>query len=324
LLSIVLLIALGCSSGGSGGSGKKNAPPAEITLANALIISATAVDAAMGTGGLAGAVGSVPFLQASVAGVGDEGQLAGQPEPGVVLQVAIPPFPVDCDVDGSVTVSGRLANPPTLTVGDRLSGDFGDCEDEPGVVLNGGMDMTFVSFSPSIADCFVDQNQCVAENQLTIDTVLRDLAVTDRGTAFTGKGDMRIAIDTLTSPMSVVQLSGSSLTVSDGTHSETLRDYDTLTTTNLTSGDYEVVASGRLTSSRFDGEIQYETTPAFLGTGTSDPDAGVLRIEGADAATIDVVAQANGVDVNLEIDVDGDGGVDDTQPTTWDAMRALI
>jgi hypothetical protein len=324
LLSIGLLIALGCSSGGSGSSGKKSVAPAEITLGNAPIISATAIDAAMGTGGLAGAVGSLPFLQASVAGAGDERQFAKSSEPGVVLQVAIPPTSVDCDVSGSITVSGRLANPPELTVGDRLSGDFSDCEDDPGVFLNGGLDLTMVNFSDSIADCFLDREQCVAENQLTVDTVLRNLEVTEGEVTLTGKGDMRIAIDTLTPPTSVTQLSGSSLTTSDGTHSDTLRDYDTLTTTNLTSGDYEVVASGRLTSSRFSGEIQYETTPSFLGNGTSDPDSGELHIEGADAATIDVVAQANGVDVNLEIDVDGDGNMDDTQPTTWDDLRALL
>jgi hypothetical protein len=348
LLSISLLIALGCSSGGSGSSGKSTAP-AEITLANALIISATAVDAAMGGSGLAGVGGSIPFLPAPVSGgggasaplsleplplefiglfadlgSGDERQLAGQPEPGVVLQVAIPPILIDCAENGSVTISGEMANPPELTVGDRFSGEFSDCDDGLGVVLNGGLDFTMVSFSQSIADCFENQEQCVAENQLTIDTVLRNLEVTEGEITFTGKGDMRIAIDTLTPPTSVARLSGSSLTASDGTHSETLRDYDTLTTTNLTSGDYEVVASGRLTSSRFSGEIQYATTPSFLGTGTSDPDSGVLRIDGADAATIDVVAQANGVDVNLEIDVDGDGNVDDIKMTTWDDLRALL
>jgi hypothetical protein len=167
----------------------------------------------------------------------------------------------------------------------------------------------------------------VAENQLTIDVVLRDVVVTEvteGGNTFAWNGDTRIAIDTMVPPMSIAQLSGSSLTASDGTHSETLRDYDTLTTTNLTSGDYEVEASGRLTSSRFDGEVQYVTTEFFLGTGASDPNSGVLRIEGADAATIDVVAQANGVDVNLEIDVDGDGSVDDIQMTTWDELRALL
>jgi hypothetical protein len=182
LLSIVLLIALGCSSGGSGGSGSNGTAPAEITLANAPVISASAVDAAMGTGGLAGVGGSIPFLPASESGggdasaalslealsleliwlsadskSGDERHFARPPEPGVALQVAIPPTSFPCSESGSVTVSGEMANPPTLTIGDRFSGDFSNCDDGLGVVLNGGLDFTMVSFSPSIADCFSDE-----------------------------------------------------------------------------------------------------------------------------------------------------------------------
>ena len=87
-----------------------------------------------------------------------------------------------------------------------------------------------------------------------------------------------------------------------------------------------------MTNSRFEGEVRYETTTPFEGTGTSDPDAGELRIEGAAAppadgaaiATIDVKAQPNGVDVHVEIDLDGDGQVDEIEQTTWDDLRALL
>jgi hypothetical protein len=112
--------------------------------------------------------------------------------------------------------------------------------------------------------------------------------------------------------------------VSDGTRSSTLSDYDTLQTRDLESGDYELVASGRLTDTLLGGEVSYVTTQSFLGNGTSDPISGVARIGGADDATIDVVAQANGVDVDLEIDLDGDGNVDETQMTTWDALGELL
>lgn len=331
-LSIVSLIALGCSSGGSGSSGE---PPAEITMLNALVIAATAVDAALRTAGLADVGAAIPLFAASASGGAGALNAASSQQPGVVLQIAIPPIEIDCEADGIITISGRMEDPitPTLTIGDRFSVDFTDCEDNSGVVLNGEMELTLVSFSQSVVDCFFDPNQCVAENELTVDAKLRGFELTEGATTFTGDGDMKIAIDTLTQQDTrIAQLSGRSLTTGDGTHSGTLRDYDTLRTTDLTSGDYVVVASGRLTNSRFEGEVRYETTTPFEGTGTSDPDAGVLRIEGAAAppadgaavATIDVVAQPNGVDVDVEIDLDGDGGVDEIEQTTWDDLRALL
>jgi hypothetical protein len=331
-LLIVSIIALGCSSGGSGSSGE---PPAEITMLNALVIAATAVDAALRVGGLADIGGAIPLFAASASGGGGALKAASSQQPGVALQIAIPPIEIDCEVDGIITISGEIEDPitPTLTIGDRFSVDFTDCENSSGVVLNGEMEFTLVSFSQSVVNCFFDRNQCVAENELTVDAELRDFEQTEGAATITGDGDVTIAIDTLTQQGTrIAQLSGRSLTTGDGTHSGTLRDYDARRTTNLTSGDYEVVASGRLTNNRFEGEVRYETTTPFEGTGTSDPNAGVLRIEGAAAppaddaaiATIDVVAQPNGVDVDVEIDLDGDDEVDEIEQTTWDDLRALL
>ena len=61
------------------------------------------------------------------------------------------------------------------------------------------------------------------------------------------------------------------------------------------------------------------TSLSLQSMGEDYPFVGELRIEGADGAVIVMIAlDAN--TVRLEIDIDGDGAVDDTIDLTWDEL----
>ena len=62
-------------------------------------------------------------------------------------------------------------------------------------------------------------------------------------------------------------------------------------------------------SSAFDGEVQFSTTVAFQGNGDGNPVSGEFLITGADNATIKVIP-LDGLNVRLELDLDGDQAVD--------------
>ena len=61
---------------------------------------------------------------------------------------------------------------------------------------------------------------------------------------------------------------------------------------------------------------------ARKGLDTGYPTAGVLLVEGF-GSSARLIAQANGVDVVIEIDSNNDGEVDDTINTTWQELAAL-
>ena len=64
--------------------------------------------------------------------------------------------------------------------------------------------------------------------------------------------------------------------------------------------------------------LDYETIVPLQATDNQDPESGEILVTGS--GTVRIVIES-GASVRLEIDVDGDGTVDDYQYTTWPALR---
>ncbi len=193
------------------------------------------------------------------------------------------------------------------------------------MILNGGFDFTFVSFSQSIVDCFVF-GSCTGQDQLTVDVVFRNFRATEGAVTVSVDGDQRLEIDTTTPPTSMTTVSGDSLTLSDGAFTQSLSAYFTTVTVNSSTAAYTINGNGTAeVPSLFSDAVIYATTAALtgIGIGVVAPDSGSVLLEGANSATITLIV-LNNVQVQLEIDLDGDGAIDDTQFTTWDELGALL
>ncbi|MCZ6786135.1 MAG: hypothetical protein O7E54_03115 [Planctomycetota bacterium] len=102
-------------------------------------------------------------------------------------------------------------------------------------------------------------------------------------------------------------------------YSGTLRDFRHERTIDTESGDYALSASATASGSRLGGVVTYETTTPFTGTDDDYPDSGEIVYTGARGGTVTVIA-LNDVDVEIQVDFDGDKSTDLTLNTTWDDL----
>jgi hypothetical protein len=311
------------SGGGGGGGGLVNAVPfLAITSNNAFDVSSAVIQAVL-LGFDTAEVGAGPVEPAPAAAAGSLAESGGAPQPFALqvntagggmlaLEIAVGPVTEACDGGGSVTISGNLANPGTLTVGDTLTLQFNNCDDNDGNVLNGRLDLVIraVQGDPN-SDVFL----------VTADTDFTSLTVNDGTDTFSADGSVTVTLDSLAFPVIAQMLSGSSFTLSGAGESYTLSNFtQTLTVDTGIVPDTKVAeASGTLASQVLDGKVDYETTVPIQATGDLDPEAGEILITGADNTTVTIVIE-NVDSVRLDIDSDGDGIVDDVQFTTWAAL----
>ena len=87
---------------------------------------------------------------------------------------------------------------------------------------------------------------------------------------------------------------------------------------------YTLLTSGTLDSSELSGSVTYSTPVTFEGFDANYPNAGVMLIVG-DASSARIIAQANGIDVVVEIysNTTGEGTPDQTIMTTWTELAGL-
>jgi hypothetical protein len=325
--SLACLVA-GCSGGGgsdgssSSGSSAIELPPAEISSANAPIIAGAVTQAAVegsdvgefagfaGGGAIVG--GSADQVFAKIGSVQSnqfeslrERVLTGE------LQAAIPPETTDCAVSGTVTVSGDVANPLTLTGGDTFTLVFDACDDGAGIV-DGTYAMRITSFSGDLLS---------GSFSMSIAVTLTDFELTADGQTVSINGDVSVSMTSSASPTQTVTMTSSSLSVSDGTDSHTLTNYSAVQSIDQLTYAYTLEVSGALSSSAFDGTVTFATSVELVGDGTGYAFSGEIRVTGAQSATIEIIVLDSDL-VRLEIDLDGDGVIDEIVDTTWAELLA--
>lgn len=316
---------------GCGGSGSSNgssiapvvAPPADITSQNAPAIAGAVVQAALGGGGLgsfaglgsgAGSVLADPGSQllSRLGGIqkSQTESLQAKAQSGE-LQALIPETMSPCINSGSVTVSGNIANPTTLSPGDTINLAFSLCDDGAGVV-NGTYAMRITGFTGDLIS---------GSFSFGVTVTLTGFQVTDAGETVTANGDISINLDTSTMPTLTVSVTANSLSMSTGTSSETLTNFSVTESVDELTFAYTMDASGTLTSSAFTGSVTFSTAASLQGDAVGYAFSGELTITGAGSASIRVMV-LDGVFIRLEIDLDGDGDADEFVDTTWDEVFA--
>ena len=310
-LSLAMLVT-GCGGGGSTFGGEDPVSSSfPITGTNGFDVARLSWQAANSTGDIAAfEAGFLPVSGASGATQAAE-QVEG-PNSRVTNIINMVPFDDEreCFVSGTVRSTGDIADPitPALTAGDRFRTEYAACDEGNGEVLDGVVDMTVVDIT---GDFFG------GVFQMSMDIVLESFAVTIAGETTTGHGDASAAIDTLDTPYVEVGVSGSSLAETTSAGTETITNYSTAQTLdgNQVPAEYTLNSSGNLDSSQLPGAVDYSTPTTFVGFEGAFPHTGVLFVEGEDSSAR--LVALDDTNVEIEIDNNGDGVVDEVIQTTW-------
>jgi hypothetical protein len=305
------LLALCISAALTGCGGEEESPAAvelgEITIANAPTIASAVLVAAFESGdlGVFATSDSTPVASAKAA-------------PGALLkygqssymQVPVGPETVPCDFGGTVTMTGDIANPLTLSAGDRITLAYAACDDGESVT-DGTFAMTITAFSGDFVSGMFALGIAVDVTAFQVATAAETV---------TADGDISVTLNALSSPTLAVTLASTSLAVGSNGASHELSGFAAAQNVNQATGEYTFDAGGTIASSVFDGAVNFDTTEAFAGVGVEYPASGEMLVTGADNGTIRVIALDN-VFVRLEIDADGNGTVDAVIDTTWEELR---
>lgn len=313
------LIAAALMTSGCGGGGDNSFSGTDpvsdsfgIDSGNGVTAARLSYEAVLASGGIAevgGALGisSAPTDGSAIAYRGTA------PEDLVVDVVSLIPFGPEVEPclggTGTVTLSGDIAVPGTLTPGDVFRIEYELCDEGQGEVIDGIIDMTVRDFS---GDLFL------GTYLVTMDTVIDMLSIATGTDTITADGDATITLDTLAAPFVNTGVSGSRITQSSSAGTETLTGYSSSQTVdgNQDPAEYTMDAAGKLDSSNLPGSVDYSTEATFRGFLPAYPQEGTLLVVGDNSSARLVVIDA--ANVRVEIDSNGDGDAEEIINLTWD------
>jgi len=279
LSSTLLLSSCGGGSDFSGGS-TDTGVGLGLTSANAMTAAGVAYSAASGSVDLANVGGSIGVSAGSSAPISPSKQLSGFLV-NALQQIPFGPDVFPCAVSGSMTLSGDIADPLTLSAGDTFTIQATACDDGIGEIIDGLISMTVTDFT---GDLFL------GTYLLGMDATLDGLQVTTASDVISSTGDTSITLDTTAAPFVAASVSGASMMTSSNASTETLSNYSTEQTVDagMVPSPYTLTSSGTVDSSQL-------------------------------ADSVRLIALDN-VDGRIELDNDGNGSVDETIDTTWAAL----
>jgi hypothetical protein len=214
----------------------------------------------------------------------------------------------DCANGGTVDISFALADPNTLSVGDRIIAVFVDCDDGLGYAISGEVDITIAEIEGDI------QNEIFL---LGMDLVLTNVVVSDSDGDMTAVGDFTLTLDQRDFPVLGLSMETGELEMGHADEVWTLTgcDHDMQVDIGTQPEPLTANALGRLESLLLGGNVDYETTVTVQAFGDDYPYAGEILVTGSGDSTVNIVISSE--DVELRIDENGDGVVDEYVDTTW-------
>jgi hypothetical protein len=150
-----------------------------------------------------------------------------------------------------------------------------------------------------------------------------NLKFTQNGETNTFDGDIAISVQTQDNIIVDVTVAGNSLTLRDSNEKSTLSSYEFFTQENNSTKTYTRRENGSITidQQQFNGTILFETQQDFEGELGKDPFVGEEKFTSQEDGS-SVLLTADGDNVIIEIDEDGDGITDKTINKTWEELRS--
>ena len=235
-----------------------------------------------------------------------------------------------CAISGSVLLSGTIADPNfmTLTDGDILSASYFVC-DEIGVLLDGIVNLVIENPVPLIYDG-------TPPYTIDLNTVFTALRALDGVDYYYADGDMLVTIDDDSTGTGAIRMTmtGNALDTSYNDHDQLISD-NLITTTpyffdvsgNVNTGLYSFDFNGTVESRDIDGIVTFNTVTPFTGDENSglEATAGELdAVSDLDNTKVKLIAQPDGINVELQVDADGLPGFEITGiMRTWAELEAL-
>ncbi len=315
---LVFSTTLVLASCGGGDSSFGGAPPDTgvglgLTASNAVTAASVAYSAASSNADLADVGGSIG-VSASAPGpsapASTNNQISGFLV-GVLRAVPFGPDVFPCLVSGSITISGDIADPLTLTAGDTFNVEATACDDGLGEIIDGLMSMTVTDFTGDLL---------LGTYLIGMNATLDGLQVTTAEDVVSSTGDTSVALDTTATPFVSASVSGTSMMTSRSASAQTLTNYSTEQSVDagLVPAPYTLTSRGTLDSSELSDVVSYTTPVQFEGNDVDYPHTGELLIAGG-SSSVRLIALDN-INVRIELDNDGNGSVDEIFDTTWAAL----
>jgi hypothetical protein len=331
--SIVLLSA--CGGGGGGGSdgdssagGGPTTPASTITSANAPNVAAQSVAASEAvTGEIDGAVFSITTGVTVETSAGPSllnstlGQLyrALKVKPANMVVGVTGTETFDCTGGGTMKAMYKVVTTDELSNGDQLTLTAIDCIEEQ-TKMNGSLSFSFsnVNGTPDAASAW----------GATMAIGFNNFSATTANVTETASGDLTLTYNQTTPNNASYSASGNSLQLS------TTKAGTTVTRTISSLSESGAIVSGLLThrsAFTFDGKLPgvgsgtytVKTLTDFKQQDGANPSQGVLTVSASDQSSLKLTVLDTS-NVQIEIDKNGDGKMDETSTKTWTELRSLL
>ena len=316
LFTILVAVHVLAACGGGGGGGEMTPPVptaemAKITSQNAPTVAGVASEVVLEEGVFGSILGQgLPIGAVASNRVVTVAAKTAQPQQLFSMSSGLAP----CAVAGTVDVQLTIADPLQPTVGDRYEIAFEACDDGLGTVTSGGMAITITALGGDFAS---------GQFLIGMGMELTALQVTEGGETSMASGSVAIELDFSMPTVTTITVSTSALAMTTAGEAEAVSNM-TVTITQDESQfpvAVQVETSFRISSPRIGGEVLVTTSLALESTGEGYPYVGELTITAAENTSIVLIAlDAN--TVRLQIDLDGDGAVDEIVDTTWEEILA--
>lgn len=302
LLAAAALVLM--SSCGGGGGGSDFVPPTDpgdlpITAENAESITASVLVAITSTMDLVGVVDVI----------GIPGISADSPM-GVAFQKTTYPERIPCDA-GEILVTWTDEDDDfEISTGDSFDLDFDACffVDED-VTLDGIATLTGIVITGDV----MNQTPPWA---LEVVFGFEQLQGQEPGGTVTIDGDLGLSVSTDDNLFIDIVVSSNSLSTEAGGVTETLSNLVETQRIDTTAFQMRITAQGALMSTDFDGTVTFETPMEFRAIMDDYPYEGQLLI--TDDSSSVLLTVLDNVNVQLDIDENLDGVIDDTLTVPWD------
>lgn len=323
LIASAFISACGGGGGGGGGGDTVASNPVTISSANAPQVSGTAFNATAGLeGGGTGATGALPLVgavtQTSGGSIDVVDVLVSQIQAvqplltssaatsvtGVVVSESVP-----CD-SGSLSFTFNDAdNNSDLSNGDTLTMSATSC-------VQGGLTITG---SITIDNVVVSGDPMSFPYNVQFRIQASGFTMSEVGEVVALNGSMTLNQSTSDGISFSNTISGSSIQVNEGGTAATLSNYSISGSEDGATGAFTLDMNATVSSSDLGGSVTIVTDITFQGVGSGNPSSGQATITGANNSSVTLIA-LDAVNVRLEVDADGNGAVETTIDTTWDAL----
>lgn len=306
----VLMASMGlvmCASCGGGGGGMAPPPPAPppnpmalpITGDNAQDITEVVLESVIATVEI---VELTDIVGLPVLGGSNQG-IAKPLVRDIFVEVA------SCDT-GEVTLTWNDADENLdLSTGDTLDAVFDMCFfTDSGQTLDGA-----ILFSNILIEG--DPVNEIAPWRFAMTFGFDNLSATDSSGTSSIDGTLDLDLSTLDNVVIDLSVGTASLTAQDSGISVTLSDYLLTQSINVSTLEQRISADGTLTSTELEGSVDFETLQEFVVFGDDNPSLGQMLISDANSSVL--VSVLDNMSVQLDIDVDADGTIDQTIVVTW-------